>query len=93
MVAALMEQDWATPEERAEARRYRMIISWSPEDDAFLASFPEAPGVVTHGETRVEAALQGEDAILGWLTSQRDAGRPIPPPRDYLIDDIMADWP
>jgi predicted RNase H-like HicB family nuclease len=70
-----------TPEELAEARRYLMQILWSDEDDAYIVRFPDAPGVVTHGVTIAEAALQGEDAIIGWLTALRDAGLPVPAPK------------
>jgi DNA-binding transcriptional regulator YiaG len=35
---------------------------------------------MTHGATREEAAAQGEDAIITWLTAHRDAGLPVPPP-------------
>ena len=69
-----------TPEELAEARRYSMAIDWSPEDDAFLASFPDVPGVRTHGATREEAAEHGEEVIVMWLTALHDAGLPVPPP-------------
>jgi predicted RNase H-like HicB family nuclease/DNA-binding XRE family transcriptional regulator len=69
-----------TPEELAEARRYGMAIDWSPEDKAFLASFPDVPGVVTHGATREEAAERGEEVIVMWLTAMRDTGLPVPPP-------------
>src|SRR3954466_15196044 len=69
-----------TDAERAVARRYSMTISWSDEDEAFLVSFPDAPGVVTHGATPEEAAEQGEDAIITWLTGLHDAGLPVPPP-------------
>ncbi len=69
-----------SPEELAEARRYVMEMAWSPEDDAFVVSFPDAPGVMTHGATREEAASMGEDAIITWLTALHDAGRRVPPP-------------
>ena len=68
------------PEEIAEARLYKMEIAWSPEDEVFIVRFPDAPGVMTHGVTRMEAAAQGEDAIISWLTALRDAGLPVPPP-------------
>ncbi len=70
-----------TPEELAESRRYLMEIVWSDEDDAFVVCFPDAPGVVTHGSTIAEAAMQGEDAIITWLTALRDAGFPVPAPK------------
>jgi len=69
-----------TAEELAEARRYAMEIAWSSEDDVFVVSFPDAPGVMTHGSTREEAAAMGEDAIITWLTALHDVGRPVPPP-------------
>jgi putative transcriptional regulator len=73
--------EWGvTAAERAEARRYSMTISWSDEDEAFIVRFPDAPGVVTHGITLEEAAEQGEDAIITWLTGLHDAGLPVPPP-------------
>jgi putative transcriptional regulator len=67
-------------EELAEARHYAMEIEWSPEDEVFVISFPDAPGVMSHGATREEATVMGEDAIITWLTGLRDAGLPVPPP-------------
>jgi putative transcriptional regulator len=72
--------DNVTAEELAEARLYVMEIEWSPEDEVFVVSFPDAPGVMTHGATRDEAAAMGEDAIITWLTGLRDACLPVPPP-------------
>jgi DNA-binding transcriptional regulator YiaG len=72
--------DNVSAEELAEARRYAMEIEWSPEDDVFVVSFPDAPGVMTHGATREEAAAMGEDAIITWLTALHDANIPVPPP-------------
>lgn len=69
-----------TPEELAQARRYPMTIAWSEEDDLFLASFPDAPGIVTHGSTPEETAARGEELIAIWLTSLLDAGHEVPPP-------------
>jgi DNA-binding transcriptional regulator YiaG len=57
-----------------------MEIAWSPEDQVFVVRFPDAPGVMTHGATREEAAAHGEDAIISWLTAHHDAGLPVPPP-------------
>lgn len=72
--------DNVSAEEIAEARRYAMAIEWSPEDEVFVVSFPDAPGVMTHGVTRDEAAAMGEDAIITWLTALHDANIPVPPP-------------
>ena len=75
--------DNVTAEELDQAQRYAMEMEWSPEDDAFIVSFPDVPGVRTHGSTRVEAAEMGEDAIISWLTAMIDAGRPVTPPSPY----------
>ena len=72
--------DKVSADELAEARRYAMEIEWSPEDEVFVVSFPDAPGVMTHGATREEAAAMGEDAIITWLTALRDANIPVPRP-------------
>jgi putative transcriptional regulator len=72
-----------TVEELNQAQRYAMEMEWSPEDNAFIVSFPDAPGVMTHGATRVAAAEMGEDAIITWLTGMIDAGLPVPPPSPY----------
>src|SRR5215217_8539164 len=72
--------DNVSAEELTEVRRYAMEIEWSPEDEVFVVSFPDAPGVMTHGATREEAAAMGEDAIITWLTALHDANIPVPPP-------------
>src|SRR3954462_5656812 len=75
-----IDESGVTAAERAEARRYSMVISWSDEDEAFIVRFPDAPGVVTYGTTLEEATEQGEDAIITWLTGLHDADLPVPPP-------------
>ena len=72
--------DNVSAEELTEARCYAMEIEWSPDDEVFVVSFPDAPGVMTHGATREEAAAMGEDAIITWLTALHDANIPVPRP-------------
>ena len=69
-----------TPEELAAGRCYGMSIDWSSQDEVFLASFPDVPGVVTHGATREEAAAMGDEVIAVWLTVMRELGQSVPPP-------------
>ncbi len=68
-----------TTAELKEAQQYALVIEWSPEDDAFVVSIPDIPGIHTHGATRVEAATAGDEVLALWLSSRRRAGRPIPP--------------
>jgi predicted RNase H-like HicB family nuclease/DNA-binding XRE family transcriptional regulator len=72
-----------TAEELAEAHRYPLLIEWSAEDDAFIVSVPDLPGVHTHGATREEAAAMGDEVVAVVVGYLRSAGRPVPPPSPY----------
>lgn len=72
-----------TADEVAAAHPYSMVIAWSDEDEAYIVTVPELPGCRTHGATRAEAIVMGEEAIAGWLAVARRWGRPIPPPRVF----------
>lgn len=62
---------------------YSVIIFWSDDDAAFIATVPELPGCMAHGETRALAIEQIEIAIQNWLDTAREIGREIPsPPKD-----------
>jgi predicted RNase H-like HicB family nuclease len=58
-----------------------MVIEWSDENDAFLVTVPDLPGLVTDGATRAEAAEMGEDAIGCVISAMRNTGQPGPEPR------------
>ena len=77
--------DAITPEELAEARRYSMLIAWSPEDEVYIVSVPEFPGLQTHGATHQEAVEMGEEAIAVWITGNRRLGLPVPEPRFAMV--------
>ncbi len=70
-----------TLEELEEARRYSLIIEWSPRDAVFLVRVPEIPGLRTHGATHAEAVEMSEEAIAVWLDGLRASGQSIPKPR------------
>jgi len=74
-----IDQD-LSPEELAEARRYSLQIVWSPEDEVYVVSLPQMPGLHTHGATAAEAAEMGEELIANRLAMLRDEGRIVPPP-------------
>ncbi|MGH2535302.1 MAG: type II toxin-antitoxin system HicB family antitoxin [Thermomicrobiales bacterium] len=52
-----------TVEELAEARLYTLVIRWSAQDDAYIVSVPELPGLKFHGDTHAEAVAMGEEAV------------------------------
>ena len=64
--------------------RYPTVTEWSHEDQAFVILVPDLPGCFADGRTREEAARNAEQVIQEWLETARDAGRPVPPPRDHL---------
>ena len=80
-VAAEPEALPFTEDELAEARRYSMLVQWSPEDDAFLVTVAEFGDVHTHGATPAEAVEMGAELVATCLSALRARGRPIPSPR------------
>jgi predicted RNase H-like HicB family nuclease/DNA-binding XRE family transcriptional regulator len=73
-----------TDEELAEARKYSILIQWSPEQDIYMALVPEIPGLKTHGKTQEEALEMGVEVIALWIDANRNHGEPIPRP-DYFF--------
>lgn len=65
--------------------KYELVVTWSPEDDAFVVDVPELPGCMAHGDTPAEAVANAQDAIGLWLEVAKDMGRPIPTPRGRLL--------
>jgi predicted RNase H-like HicB family nuclease len=57
---------------------YRIQVSWSDEDNAWIADVPELSYCTAHGPTPHEAVVEIEQAIESWLDAARAAGRPIP---------------
>src|SRR3954467_13969762 len=80
-----------TPEELATARRYAIVIEWSPEDDAFVVSVPDIPDLHTHGATREEAATMGDEAIAVWLAADQKLGIEAPTPRFSALGTLSKD--
>ncbi len=60
--------------------RYEITIFWSNEDDAYVVDVPDLPGCMTHGDTRLEALKNAEEAIAFWIDCAREDGQPIPEP-------------
>lgn len=65
---------------------YSVMIFWSDDDAAFIATVPELPGCTAHGETRAIAIKQINIAIQNWLDTAREIGREIPNHPKHLID-------
>ncbi len=61
--------------------KYKTIIYWSDEDQAFIADVPELPGCMAHGASQDEALSNAKEAIQLWLDTAREFGDTIPEPK------------
>lgn len=59
---------------------YRIEVTWSAEDQVWIADVPDLPYCSAHGGTSHEAVYQVEQAIEAWIDAATRTGRPIPPP-------------
>jgi predicted RNase H-like HicB family nuclease len=60
--------------------RYRVVISWSDEDEAFIAEVPELPGCAADGRTYQQAVANVEAVMHEWIETARSLKRQIPVP-------------
>jgi len=46
---------------------------------AYAVEVPDLPGCATGGDTLADAVLMGVDAASGWVLTELEDGRPLPP--------------
>jgi predicted RNase H-like HicB family nuclease len=68
-----------------KALRYRILVEWSDEDQAFIASVPALPGCIAHGPTAEKAAHEAEVAA-GLILDVMREDKKAPPPADSVAD-------
>jgi len=61
---------------------YSIEIAWGEEDEGYIATVPEFPGLSAFGETWEEAAAQAKDALRGFIETYSEDGLPLPPPQE-----------
>ncbi len=59
-------------------RRFKVVLDWDNEGNAFHVYVPSLPGCFTHGSTREEALARAQEAIRGHLKALKIIGEPIP---------------
>jgi len=59
---------------------YKVEISFSPEDEAYIATVPELPGCASHGDTPKEALKMAFEAVELYLEVLQKSGKEIPLP-------------
>lgn len=64
--------------------RYVIILTWSDEDQAFIAEVPELAGCAADGATYQNALAAAEVVIGEWIETAKELGRPIPEPKGRL---------
>ena len=60
--------------------KYRLEVTWSAEDKAFIVNVPELPGCMTHGVTVNEALHMAEEAVDAYVESLKARKLSIPKP-------------
>lgn len=65
--------------------KYKLVIYWSTEDDAFVVEVPELPGCMADGATYEEAVANAQTAIREWVETAEAIGRPILQPKGRLM--------
>ncbi len=66
-------------------RKYEIIMSWSQEDQAFIAEVSELPGCAADGSTYQQALANVEVVIQEWRETAKELGRSIPKPKGRLV--------
>jgi predicted RNase H-like HicB family nuclease len=63
-----------------------MVIQWSDEDEAYIATLPEFDHARTHGNTYEKAAKQGRLLIESFIMWYQQDGRELPEPSRFDIE-------
>ena len=67
---------------------YSIFMQYDPQDNIFVASIPELPGCMAHGETKEDALKEIEIAKELWIETALEDDLPIPEPA--LITDVAV---
>jgi predicted RNase H-like HicB family nuclease len=59
---------------------YPACFYQNKETGFYVVEVPDLPGCGSGGHTLAEAILMGIDAASGWILTEIEEGRPIPPP-------------
>ncbi|MBW3637163.1 MAG: type II toxin-antitoxin system HicB family antitoxin [Armatimonadetes bacterium] len=75
--------------------KYQIVIWWSdaPGDEVFIATVPELPRCMAHGDTHQEAFENIMEAMQGYLEVAEEDGALIPQPhRSFVPMQDGFDW-
>ncbi len=60
--------------------KYAVVVTYSDEDQGYIATAPELPGCSAFGDTEEEAIREVKVAASLWLSTAKKTGRRIPEP-------------
>ena len=60
--------------------KYSIVLQWSDEDEGYVATISELPGVSAVGETPEKAVAEVQDAAVACIESMEDLGETVPEP-------------
>ena len=66
--------------------KYSFQIFWSEEDQAYVATCAEFPGLSALGETHEEALSEAQTALELMIETYREKGIPLPEPKATLLE-------
>jgi antitoxin HicB len=73
--------------------KYRVVIEKDEIEGGWFASFPQIPEALTCGDTREEALMMAEDALVTALDFYFEDERPIPIPSELDSHDAFIQLP
>ena len=65
-------------DEKPSTSKYRVVIYWSDEDEAFIADALDLPGCLADGPTYEDAAREIEVVMGIWIDTAKEDGWEIP---------------
>lgn len=65
--------------------KYKIIIYWSNDDQAYVAEVPELPGCMAHGDTHESALANANEATQLWIETAKEFGDPVPEPKGQRL--------
>lgn len=66
--------------------KYSILIQWSENDRAYIASLPEwGKYAKTHGETYEEALENAKEVLEDLVYAYNETGKPLPEPKTLQL--------
>lgn len=59
-------------------RKFKIVLQWDSEEQAFNVTVPALSGCVTYGRTRDEAIERAQEAIAGFIEALEISKMPVP---------------